>query len=53
MRETICVFLFMFGVALGQNFIVGVGIEDVTGPAADVNMVSFFLVKRSFCATLT
>lgn len=31
----------MFGVALGQNFIVGVGIEDVTGPAADVNMMGY------------
>ncbi|XP_071828827.1 putative neutral ceramidase C [Apostichopus japonicus] len=43
MKAISCVFAFILGVALGQdpNFIVGVGIEDVTGPAADVNMMGY------------
>ena len=46
LSAVIClVFCVSFSLAGGTNYLIGAGIADVTGPAADVDMVSCFYLN--------
>lgn len=45
-RVTLLAFVFHVSSSEPSVYQVGVGIADVTGPAADINMVSFSYLKR-------